>query len=66
LKLFSKGLNPYNSLIYLLIYVISASTVDHSTLLSLSISVGFERFTGKRSDLLQHINKSLVELTKMQ
>jgi len=32
---------------YMLIYVTSVSTVDHSTLLPLSTRVGFERFTGK-------------------
>ena len=34
LKLFSKGKISYNSLMYLLIYVTSASTVDHSALLT--------------------------------
>ena len=32
---------------YFLIYVKSASTVDHSALLPYILSVGFERFTGK-------------------
>jgi hypothetical protein len=35
----------------ILIYVTSPSTADHSTL-PYSIRVGFERFTGKKSDLL--------------
>jgi hypothetical protein len=47
-------------------YVTSASTVDHSTLLPYRTPVGFEKFTGKMSGLLLHSNKRFVEVTKMQ
>jgi hypothetical protein len=40
-KIFLREKIFYNSLVYLLIYVTSASTVDHSALLKCKIRVGF-------------------------
>jgi len=51
---------------HFLIYVNSASTADHSTLLPYSLRVGFERFTGKISDLYLISDKRLVEVAIVQ
>ena len=46
--------------------VISASKVHHSSFRNNSIRVGFERFTGKMSDLHLNSTKRLVEVTRLQ
>ena len=51
---------------YFIIYVKSASPVDHSTLLPYSLRVGFERFTRKKSDLHLISDKRLVEVAMVQ
>ena len=47
------------------IYVKSASTTDHSTLLPYSLRVGSGIITEKKFDLHSHIDNRLVEGTKM-
>ena len=46
-KFFLKDKITYNTSMHFLIYIKSASTVDHCTLLPYILRVSFERFTGK-------------------